>query len=129
MDVFQKIVDFIVNNWSYISVGLVVIVNVLIILIKKRPVVLTDSLKQSILQLLPGIILGAEAIVGSKHGAEKMDIVVETIEKWFDKNGFEFTDTYKQFVIESTENIIKCGIDWITQCDVFSVTFWSVFTN
>ena len=60
MDVFQKIVDFIVNNWSYISVGLVVIVNVLIILIKKRPVVLTDSLKQSILQLLPGIILGAE---------------------------------------------------------------------
>lgn len=107
MDVVQKIIDFIISNWSYISVALVVIANMVIFLIKKKPIKVVDSLKEMILQLLPGFIAGAEEIIGSKHGSQKMDMVIEAVESWFVKNGFEFTPYYRDFVKKCAENILS----------------------
>lgn len=75
----EKIFEFIAANWQYISICIVIVIEVLIILIKKRPVKIIDSVKSVILTDLPEVIKEAEDKFGPGKGEEKLKYVVAVI--------------------------------------------------
>lgn len=68
MDVVK---DFLVSYWPYISVGIVVILDIIIMVIKKKPF---DPTIYSRLVLLIGL---AEKEFGEGHGEEKLNFVID----------------------------------------------------
>lgn len=72
----NQVFEFIVRYWKYISIAIVIIIEVLIILIKKKPVKVIDGVKSAILASLPDYIAEAEAKFGKGKGEEKLKYVV-----------------------------------------------------
>ena len=67
----QTVLDFIQANWQYISAGVLLVIEVLILILKKRPQVIDTSLLASLSQF----ILEAESRF--KVGTEKMQYVLQ----------------------------------------------------
>lgn len=103
----KEVLDFIVQYWQYISVGVVLIINILIFIIKKRPVMVQESLKQVLLSLLPGFIAGAEEAIGHGNGSTKLALVLNACDDWLQNNGFSLTPELKKFIGLSIENILS----------------------
>lgn len=71
----NQIVDFIRDNWSYISFGLVILMELILLIVKRNKTSVYDN--SIIAQLIP-LVAAAEEIFGSGHGKEKLDYVVKT---------------------------------------------------
>lgn len=70
----ESLKEFIVNNWQYISAALVVVLEIILMLIKKNPKVIDPSIYSKITSL----IQDAEKTFGSGHGEEKKQFVVSS---------------------------------------------------
>lgn len=103
----KQFFDFIVQYWQYFSVGIVLLLNILLFILKKKPVLVQDSLKQVLLTLLPGFIAGAEKAIGAGSGETKLALVLNAVDEWLRNNGFTFTPELRSFIHQSIENILS----------------------
>lgn len=67
----KEIVDFIVNYWQYISVVLVIVLEIIMMILKKRSIISDNSIISDIIPL----ILQAESIKDS--GVDRLRFVLE----------------------------------------------------
>lgn len=73
----MQVLDFIVNNWQYISIALVVLLDIIILIVKNRPKrfdEINDIISQCIAKI-PAFIQDAESL-GDYDGADKKSLVV-----------------------------------------------------
>lgn len=104
----KEIFDFIVKYWKYISVLLILIVEIIIFVIKKKPVKVIDSVKGFISAALPGLIELAESqFPAGGHGQEKFELVFNLLKELLQENGYEMTSTLNEFTCKQIENILS----------------------
>lgn len=96
--------DFITQYWQYISFGLIFILDIVILIVKR--VKLQFKVPQNSYTYLIEAIKEAEKIYGSGHGKEKLNYVVESYMKHFDIPGYFASETqyYVKGLIESILN-------------------------
>lgn len=71
----QSVLDFLSTYWTYISAGIIILIEVLIVILKKRPITLDvflDAVRQCVCNL-PKMISYVE---GPGHGDEKKEQVI-----------------------------------------------------
>ena len=84
----QKVIEFIQNNWQFVVLAVVAILELVVALIRKRSKVeiYDDSATSELLDL----IIKAESQFGSGHGSEKLAFVLSTfIDKHPGLKGYE----------------------------------------
>lgn len=99
--------EFLVNNWQYISIGILCLLDVLIIILKRRPKKwdeLNNIISQAIAKL-PGFIQSAETMGSDYTGMDKKNFVVSWI--------FEFIqNALKRDLSLSEEQYCYKAISW-----------------
>lgn len=70
----MNLVDFLVAYWRYISIAIVVILDVLILLLKRNKVI-----DPSLFAKVVTAVMDAEEIFGSGEGQEKLNYVIEKV--------------------------------------------------
>lgn len=95
--------DFVLNYWREILEVVAVLVSIIICCIKKRPVQVVDTLKETIIRLLPYCILKAE----SASKGEKLATCIEILKTTLRELGVELNDDYKAFALEQVEIILS----------------------
>lgn len=95
--------DFILSYWREILEVVAVLVSIIICCIKKRPVQVVDTLKETIIRLLPYCILKAE----SAPKGEKLISCIEILKTTLRELGVELNDDYKAFALEQVEIILS----------------------
>ena len=75
-------IDFLAQYGKYIALGVVVLLEIVILILKKRPVKLVDAVTSYITQVLPYAIKQAEGEYPSGHGKEKLDMVIQTLQNF-----------------------------------------------
>ena len=99
----MNIVDFFREYWSYISFGLVVLFEIILLVVKrfKVDVKLPSNSYSSVIEL----IKQAEQIYGAGHGKEKLNYVVELYLK---KNEIKYFDNeVRYFISNLVESILS----------------------
>lgn len=72
----KTILDFIVNNWQYLSFALVVLLEFVLLIIKRKK---TVSIPEGIITDLINLINEAEVKLGAGNGKDKLEYVINTI--------------------------------------------------
>lgn len=72
----EKISDFLVTNWQFISAALTFLLLIIGMVIKKKPV--TEIIDDSAYKDLIILVNQAEEKYGAGHGAEKLDFVISS---------------------------------------------------
>lgn len=98
-------VNFVVKYWKYFSIGLVIVFNLLLFILKKKPIKVVDAIKQFLLINLPEWIRLAESTGAS--GYSKKQFVLDLASSFMKENGFEFTAQYQYFVKQAIEDILN----------------------
>lgn len=98
------IVDFLRDNWQYISAGLVVLLDILILIFKRRLKV-NYTLPSSWYPDLIDIVSEAEDVFGAGHGSEKLHYVKQRMKA---RIGLKYNDGVLDFMIgEFVERILN----------------------
>lgn len=69
----MEVLNFIRDNWQYISSVIVIIITIIAMLIKRKPV--TEVHDDSVISHILDYVIQAEEIFGHGHGADKLDYV------------------------------------------------------
>lgn len=93
----EEISRFIVDYWPYISFGFLVIVDIIILIVKK--VRLSFKYPDSSINFIIEKISDAERIYGEGHGKEKLNYVVESYIKQF--NVAKYFETSVRYYVEN----------------------------
>ncbi len=106
-------VEFVVKYWKYISIGLVIFCNLLLFILKKKPVKIVDSITECLLLNIPVWIDMAE-LTGEK-GQTKLDYVLDLAKKFLeehfpDANYFFYESAIKEFVEDVLSTPQKKGV-------------------
>lgn len=97
------ILIFLRNNWKVIVEIVVLLTTIILWIIRKRPVQVVDTLKETIIRLLPYCIRMAESQPKGEKLAYCLTLLVQTLKDL----GVELNDDYKAFAIEQVEIILS----------------------
>lgn len=75
----MQVVDFLREYWQFIGIGLVFILIVISMVIKRKP--LNEIVDNSITQLVCMLVQFAELKFGNGHGSEKLEYVLSKIKE------------------------------------------------
>ena len=95
--------DFILNYWREILDVLAIVISIILLCIKKKPVQVVDTLKETIIRLLPYCINKAE---GCPKG-EKLAACLALLGELLSSMDLPFTETDKKFATEQVEVILS----------------------
>ena len=104
----MNVLNFIKENWKLILEIVVLLVSVVMFIIRKKPVKVVDTLKQTICAFLPGIITVAES--SGLKGEDKLKYAIDLLYKVFVKDYLtreEFDNKYLSFVKSQIEAILS----------------------
>lgn len=110
----EKILDFLISNWKLLALGVVVILEaVLIVLNRRKPVKVVDSILSDIRDVLPSLIVAAEESYknGQQQGEHKLLMVLELVHNYLRlKYGFttEQVIEYDDYIKSKVEAILTC---------------------
>lgn len=99
----EKIIDFLIDNWKTVVEIVVLFTTIILWIIRKRPVRVVDSLKGTILRLLPYCIREAE----NQPKGEKLAYCLTLLAQALKDLGVELDDDYKKFAAEQVEIILS----------------------
>lgn len=101
--------DFIVQNWYYLILCLIGLVNMIIILCKKNKIIQEDTIFTKLLEVLPIMIRKAEET--GCPGDEKFGLVVTLAINWLcehtGKKRADIIDEYATRIGSAIENILS----------------------
>lgn len=104
---FETILNFVLTYWRQIFDICCVVVSVIILIIKKRPVInVLDEIKKDILTFLPDVINSVEA---PGNGEEKLAAVIEIVHGYLIKKYGSLVNwnSLDDFIIDSVESILS----------------------
>lgn len=108
----REILDFLVSHWKLIALAVLLILDlVLIILNRRKPVKVFDSVHQVITSILPQLIKDAEACYVRGHGSEKLSMVKELVFNYLRACYGMSTDEalqYDDYISKQIEAILSC---------------------
>lgn len=99
--------NFIKDNWKLILEIVVLIVSVVMFIVRKKPVKVVDTIKQSICTWLPGIVSAAEG--SGLKGQDKLKYAIDLLYNVFVSDYLtrdEFDNKYLSFVTSQIEAIL-----------------------
>ena len=96
-------IDFLKLYWREILEVVAVLVSIIICCIKKKPVQVVDTLKETIIRLLPYCICKAE----NAPKGEKLGLCLSLLSECLAELGIELNDDYKKFALEQVEVILS----------------------
>lgn len=99
----EKIIDFLIDNWKTVVEIVVLLTTIILWIIRKRPVQVVDTLKGTILRLLPYCISQAE----NQPKGEKLSFCLSLLASTLAELGIELNDDYKAFATEQVEIILS----------------------
>lgn len=111
-----NVIDFIKNYWFLILPGVEILCTLLILLIRKKPVKVVDTLKEVIVRVLPALIVSAEnykvVLDGVEHslsGKDKLSFVLRELAKVLKElnYGDDVIAQYLPFATEQVELILS----------------------
>lgn len=109
----EKILEFLVQYWKLLVLGVVVLLEaVLIVLNRRKPVKVVDAITTAIQDVLPSLILCAEESFknGQQQGSNKMMMVLELVHNFLrSKYGFttEQVLEYDDYIKNKVEAILN----------------------
>lgn len=105
----EKIILFIVENWRLLVECASVILALVLFILRKRPVKVFDSVKDTIWSILPSLINEAEKVFPeSGKGVEKGQFVVGAVWKYLhDTYAIDDFDFYTDFIKSAVEYILS----------------------
>lgn len=92
--------DFLVNNWQWLSCLVLCLVELLLVIFKKS--IKLDTVREKIMAFLPVCISLAEEVFGSGNGSQKKDFVISII-----KSSLDLKDNYDSFISSAIESILS----------------------
>lgn len=100
------LINFIKDYWYFIVPCIEIILTVLLIILRKKPVKVVDTLKEIIVRVLPSLIIGAER-TGLK-GSDKMKWLIDELTKILRElnYGDDVIAQYLPFVMDQVELIL-----------------------
>lgn len=99
----NEVIKFIQENWRLILEIALVIVSTVIFIVRKRPVRVVDTLKETICRLLPYCITLAE----KAPKGEKLSQCLAILSQLLADMGIDLDEDYKRFAIEQVEIILS----------------------
>lgn len=99
----SNMIKFIQENWRLILEIALVIVSTVIFIVRKRPVRVVDTVKETICRLLPYCITLAE----KAPKGEKLSQCLILLSQLLSDMGIELNDDYKAFALEQVEIILS----------------------
>lgn len=99
----MMVIDFIRTYWRELLAAVELVVVVILWIVKKRPVQVVDTLKETIVRLLPYCINSAE----SAPKGEKLAACLAVLSQVLADMGIELNDDYKKFALEQVEVILS----------------------
>lgn len=103
--------EFLKTYWKVIALGVLFCLDVLLVILNRRkPNKVYDSVHQTILSVLPDLIKSAEASFISGQGQQKLQMVIELVDQLlisvYGLSGEE-VKKYDSFIKASTESILS----------------------
>lgn len=104
----MSVKDFLIQNWRLILEVALVVISVVLLIVKKKPVNVVDTIKEIIVRILPALINQAEMIVGLS-GQDKLRLVLDALSKVLKDDGFgdDVIKSYLPFAQEQVEIILS----------------------
>lgn len=103
-------INFLSVYWRDILSALAIVVSIVLLVIKKKPVKVVDTIKEVICRLLPGLILDAERIYQvSGLGEAKAQYVLDLLVKVLKEFGYgdDVISQYLPFMADQLEAILS----------------------
>lgn len=95
--------EFLINNWRIILEAALVITSAVLFIVRKKPVQVIDTLKETIIRLLPYCIQKAE----SSPKGQKLSVCLKLLKSVLASMGIELNDDYERFASEQVEVILS----------------------
>lgn len=99
----MKFVEFLSLYWREILEVLAIVVSIVICCIKKRPVQVVDTVKETICRLLPYCISQSE----DQPKGKKLEFCMALLASTLEGLGIHFNDDYTKFALEQVEVILS----------------------
>lgn len=99
----SEVINFLSDNWKVIIEIVVLLTTIILWIIRKKPVQVVDTLKETIVRLLPYCINTAE----SAPKGEKLAACLAVLSQVLADMGIELNDDYKKFALEQVEVILS----------------------
>ena len=97
------VLDFIKVYWKELLELVCLVLSIVICCIKKKPVQVVDTLKETIIRLLPYCINSSE----NAPKGEKLNDCINLLSDVLKNMGLELNEDYKKFAIEQVEIILS----------------------
>lgn len=94
--------DFFIQNWRIILEAALVITSAVLFIVRKKPVQVIDTLKETIIRLLPYCIQKAE----SSPKGQKLSVCLKLLKSVLASMDIELTESYEKFASEQVEIIL-----------------------
>lgn len=100
-------IDFVKNYWFLILPGIEIICTIFVLVLRKKPVKVVDTLKEVIVRVLPSLICAAEK-TGLK-GSDKLHLLLDELAKVLKElnYGDDVIAQYLPFATEQVELILS----------------------
>ena len=92
----MNVVDFLKEYWSFIGIGLVVILFIILLIIKRKP--LTKIVDESLIAKIIEFVCSAETLFGAKSGVTKLSYVLGKIREIRPTDFEEYESIYTDIV-------------------------------
>ena len=104
----MDIKEFLFENWRIILEACLVVTSAIIFCLRKKPVKVVDSIKQDILQLLPGCINAAE-MQKDLSGSDKLEFALSLVLGVLKEHGYgdDVVSQYLSFIRSQVEVILS----------------------
>lgn len=99
----MKFVEFLIIYWREILEVVVIVASIVICCIKKKPVQVVDTVKETICRLLPYCISQAE----NEPKGKKLEFCISLLASTLEGLGISFNEDYTKFAIEQVEIILS----------------------
>lgn len=101
--------DFLIQYWREILYVVCALVSVVLFIVKKKPVKVVDTVRETIVRLLPYCINQAEKL-GDVSGADKktfaLSLLFSLLSDFVKVNGDDLKENYSDFAAEQVEVIL-----------------------
>lgn len=98
-------INFINENWKLLLEALILIASVVVFIVRKKPVKVIDTVKETVIRLLPYAITQAEA--SDKKGDDKKQFALDILSNLLREIALELTPELRDFAGEQLEILLS----------------------
>lgn len=97
--------DFLIQNWYYLALIVIALVNMLLLIFRRAKAVSEDTIFEQLLETLPTMIRSVED--KGLTGEEKKSLVVSMATTWLNRFNYKITASIVSRIGDCVENILS----------------------